>query len=307
MPFFTVILPTFNRLPMLQEAIKSVQQQSFQDYELIVVDDGSTDGTADYLLTLSKKVNVISTANAGPGAARNAALVQAKGTWIAFLDSDDAWFPWTLSTYHSVTEAAEGGVFFTGTALPWEQRHEATATTTQCNTHDKLLDAAQGEMPPLSGTPSICIRADILRQSGGFAAIPINAEDVDLWLRLGCVSQFVQIQQPPVFAQRKHQGNVTDHLQSGIAGAEYLIHQERSGAYPGGKAYATQRQRIIAANARSIILCALRAGDTSSAWSLFRQTLDWQLHLHRWRFLAAVPVLMLWSKAQGAGKQTQDG
>lgn len=302
-PFFSVILPTFNRLSMLQDAIASVQQQSFADYELIVVDDGSTDGTQDCLMSLPRPIRAIATTHGGPGAARNAALAEATGTWIAFLDSDDAWFPWTLATYHSAIQSNPQAVFLTGTATNWDSRHATKDAAPSYTAFPHLLCATHGDMPPVSGTPSICIRADVLRRVGGFAAQNINAEDVDLWLRLGYASQFVQIHEPAVFAQRKHTHNVTDDLRAGIAGAHYLIRQERSGAYPGGSEYAIARQRIIAANARSVILHALRFGNTRDAWSLFRQTFDWQVKLHRWRFLAAFPMLMLWSKAQGAGRR----
>lgn len=292
LPIFSVVLPTYNRIDLLQEAIASVHNQTFQDYELLVVDDGSSDGTTGFLQKHGGNLRYISSQHSGPGAARNAALAAASGRWVAFLDSDDAWFPWTLATYHAAIEEHPKGVFFTGTAIPWEARDTAKNCTPSSSAHPDLLSAATGDMPPVSGTPSICIRADVLRASGGFVTENIHAEDVDLWLRLGSETQFVQIHCPPVFAQRKHAGNVTHDLGPGVAGAKHLIQNERTGAYPGGVAYARKRQRIIAANARSVILSALRAGRASEAWCLFRQTFDWQVQQKRWLFLAAFPWLL---------------
>ena len=98
-PTFSVVIATYERLDLLKATLESVWAQSFHSYEVIVVDDGSTDGTVDYLLGLGDRVTIIVQRNAGPGVARNAGAEVATGEYVAFLDSDDLWFPWTLSTY----------------------------------------------------------------------------------------------------------------------------------------------------------------------------------------------------------------
>jgi glycosyltransferase involved in cell wall biosynthesis len=92
MPRVSVIIPTYNRLPMLKEAVQSVLTQDYEDFELIVVDDGSTDGTSEEMKRYGGRVKVIEqTENRGVSAARNRGILQAKGKYIAFLDSDDLW------------------------------------------------------------------------------------------------------------------------------------------------------------------------------------------------------------------------
>ncbi len=92
MPKVTVIIPTYNRLPMLKEAVDSVLAQDFEDMELIVVDDGSTDGTAEEMNRYGGRVKLIRhSLNRGVSAARNKGIVHARGRYIAFLDSDDLW------------------------------------------------------------------------------------------------------------------------------------------------------------------------------------------------------------------------
>ncbi len=92
MPKVSVIIPTYNRLPMLMEAIDSVLTQDFEDFELIVVDDGSTDGTADEIRKMGGRVRLIQhPENRGVSAARNKGILHARGKYIAFLDSDDLW------------------------------------------------------------------------------------------------------------------------------------------------------------------------------------------------------------------------
>lgn len=92
-PTVSVVIPTYNRAYCLGDAIESVLAQSFQDYELIVVDDGSTDGTDKVVKIYGEIVRLIRQANDGVSSARNAGIRAAKGSWIAFLDSDDIWEP----------------------------------------------------------------------------------------------------------------------------------------------------------------------------------------------------------------------
>jgi glycosyltransferase involved in cell wall biosynthesis len=94
----SVIIPTFNRESYVVQAISSVLNQTVKDYEIIVVDDGSTDGTRSALQPLSNQIKYIYQNNAGVSVARNAGIAAASGKWIAFLDSDDEWAPDFLAT-----------------------------------------------------------------------------------------------------------------------------------------------------------------------------------------------------------------
>lgn len=105
MPKVSVIIPTYNRLPMLKEAVQSVLVQDFEDFELIVVDDGSTDGTSEEMKRYGGRINVIEhTGNRGVSAARNRGILNARGKFIAFLDSDDLWVKGKLKIQVSFLE-----------------------------------------------------------------------------------------------------------------------------------------------------------------------------------------------------------
>jgi glycosyltransferase involved in cell wall biosynthesis len=98
-PKVSVIIPTYNRANLLPRAIKSVLNQTFQDFELIVVDDGSTDNTRKVVEEFQKgdsRVKYFYKENGGPGSARNFGLKNAKGNFVIFLDSDDMFLPYIL-------------------------------------------------------------------------------------------------------------------------------------------------------------------------------------------------------------------
>jgi hypothetical protein len=107
-PSISVIIPTFNRAELIREALDSVLNQDIRGYdtEVIVVDDASTDGTREVVATFAQRhdVRYISQPHGGAGAARNRGIAQARGRWIAFLDSDDRWLPHHLSLHMAVIE-----------------------------------------------------------------------------------------------------------------------------------------------------------------------------------------------------------
>jgi glycosyltransferase involved in cell wall biosynthesis len=92
-PAVSIIIPTYNRWPMLGAAVESVLAQSYRDFELIVVDDGSTDGTATELVQFGSKLRYFQQDRSGVSAARNLGVLKSRGRLIAFLDSDDLWRP----------------------------------------------------------------------------------------------------------------------------------------------------------------------------------------------------------------------
>ncbi len=100
-PFFSVVIPSYNREKSIEATLDSVARQKFRDFECIVVDDGSTDKTCQ-LAQRYPFVRLIQQDNTGPGAARNTGIQASAGAYVAFLDSDDIWFPWTLQHYFNV-------------------------------------------------------------------------------------------------------------------------------------------------------------------------------------------------------------
>src|SRR5262245_47210353 len=120
---FSVVIPAHNRLHLLPRTLDSVWAQTFSDFEVVVVNDGSTDGTGEWLAAQGERMRAITQANCGPGAARNLGTKEARGEYIAFIDSDDVWPSWTLATFAGLICKYNSPAILAGRVVEfWEER-----------------------------------------------------------------------------------------------------------------------------------------------------------------------------------------
>jgi glycosyltransferase involved in cell wall biosynthesis len=213
MPTVSVILPTFNRLTYLREAVGSVLAQTFADWELIVADDGSTDGTRDYLKQIAEgRVRAVLLDHTGNRSlVRNAAIAQAGGEWIAFLDSDDVWLPdklklqlEQLAANPSRRWSSTGIAFIDANGAPLRQRTDLPRAQSGWIL-EPLLTFDAG-----ATTPSLVVHKSLLDEIGGFDESLLWREDYDLDLRLAARSE---IQALPVALTlvREHPGRTSSN------------------------------------------------------------------------------------------------
>ncbi|HPO73662.1 MAG TPA: glycosyltransferase family 2 protein [Armatimonadota bacterium] len=185
MPHFSVVIPAYNRARFLPECLDSVLAQTFTDWECIVVDDGSTDGTrelvADYIRRDSR-FRYHWQENAGASAARNAGIERATSEWIAFLDSDDYYWPEGLSTLRLV--ATLTGASIVCGMLSDADPGRLVPEELQVSIADQFLAvmAFRGVVPPLSMSSS-AIRRDVVDTVGTFSRSHGTAEDREFWIR----------------------------------------------------------------------------------------------------------------------------
>ena len=296
MPFYSVIIPVFNRADLVSATLDSVMAQSCADWEIIVIDDGSTDGTLDvlqsYRARLGERMQVLQQKHAGPGAARNQGIAAATGTYLAFLDSDDLWFPWTLEFYQMTLQAHDSPSFLVGEPLvfrnlsDWEnaqdQNYDRVAQTARVDRFDDYLCA---DLPTdWLSVSSFVVRRDATRGKA-FCARPINGEDIDFTLQMGIEPGFVNVQSPPTFGYRQHAGGITSNYGRTVKGMELLVNSERTGRYPGGRKRQHERLTTLSRHLRPAMLEFLDQGYRRRAWRAFARTLLWHIRLGRVRFL----------------------
>lgn len=292
---FSVVIPTYNRLPLLQETLESVRAQTFTDFEIIVVDDGSTDGTSEYLRRHAGQLRVIEQTQQGPGAARNAGAQVATGEYLAFLDSDDWWFPWTLAAFARFIEESRPSSV-AGQYVQVEAPAQAASIVEQEPAVRRFADYFASAAHAISaGSGTVVVSRRVFNAIGGFVELPINGEDHDLMLRLGEAPGFLEVLAPVTLAWRRHPGGVTASLQRSIDGMTFLVERERAGRYPGGQPRASERRRIITRHVRPVSLSCLRAGRLADGFALYRSTFGWHWRQRRFGYLAVLPVLAAWS------------
>ncbi len=296
MPFFSVIIPTYNRVAFLKRTLESVFAQRYDQFEIIVVDDGSTDLTMDYLKSLGQRVRIVHQPNLGPGAARNLGVKHAEGAYLAFLDSDDLWFPWTLDIYRKVIQECCEPSFLAAKPLSFSYDRElASIATVEIKIEEERFEDyfAAGDEWRWWGVSSFVIRRDVFEGAGGFVKEWVCGEDADLALRLGVDPGFVQIKAPATFAYREHDASATKNLNRTIAGIRSMVRAEREGRYPGGKSRARERRLILTRHVRPVVLECFRVGLRREAWWLYVSTFGWNASLGRLKFLAGCPLMAM--------------
>ena len=194
----SVIIPTYNRARLLERAVNSVLQQTFKDFELIVVDDASEDNTSQSKFLKDHAGNLLYyclPSHRGVSAARNFGLQKSRGEWIAFLDSDDEWFPEKLQK-HLAWHSAHPGYRISQTQEIWVRKG---VRVNPPKTHKKILGVQFKEnLKRCMITPSsVMIEKKLLDETGGFNEDFPGCEDYDLWLRItgrypvGLVDEFL--------------------------------------------------------------------------------------------------------------------
>lgn len=186
-PLVTVITPAYNVGKYIAEAIESVRQQTCNDFEYLLVDDGSTDNTLDIVAKYARRdsrIRLIRAAHGGHSAARNRGLMQARGTYIAFLDGDDRWHPEFLHRQVALLESLPptvGGVFCRSRAI-LENGTKAHFLWQPAGSYD--FDKFLIRNNPSRNGSSLLIRKSCFDELGGFDEDLPSAADMEMWLRI---------------------------------------------------------------------------------------------------------------------------
>jgi glycosyltransferase involved in cell wall biosynthesis len=276
-PAVSVILPCFERLRFLRSAVASVFAQTFSDWELVIVDDGSGSAVQAYLheVAADPRVRALRLAHSGnPAAVRNAGLRSAQGEYVAFIDSDDVWLPrklelqlaslrrrddcrWGYAAYDLIDAAGDAA------EVPGVQRwmrHEGRA-----------LDAAV-RLRLMAALPSVIAERSLVEEVGGFDEEQRFYEDYDLWFRMALRSN-ADVVSEVLLRIRKHDAHYsdTDRLRAAECKAAMLRRMSRMLEEPLLREI-VRRQRALCAASLARISLGVPGGRSRAAQALVEST-----------------------------------
>lgn len=292
MPEVSVVIPVYNGASTIIRAVTSVLTQSFQDFELIVVDDGSVDATRALLTPYFDRLTYIYQENQERSAARNRGIQASKGEYVAFLDADDWWHPLKLQQQVAVLQAHPG------VALVYVQRVMVTTTTPQnlILPGDLSYQVHTDFFPELAlrdwvGSPSqVLVTRSALEKIGFFDPALRQGEDWDLWLRIAAQYPVAAIKEPLVYYQVPLEGELKRLAKRNMCAAYQQIVSKLFACPDIRQRYAAVETRMLA---RIFLQCALldcALGDLETGRAQLVKAWDYDPAL----FVPPAPELAMW-------------
>lgn len=260
-PLVSVIIPAFNAEAFIGQAVSSALASRDVDLEVIVVDDGSTDGTWSILERFGDAVRKVRQERGGACRARNLAVEFARGEWLAFLDADDDWAPEKLAVQLA---AAEDGIdlIYTdrlnfGDIARYKERQSDSGTLHEGDVFEPLL---LGNFITLS---SVLMRRDRFNDLGGFSIDHLGAEDWDLWIRHAAAGGLTKLCREPLTRYRIHPQQMTSDQKARARDREVVI--RRALETPRGREVSRSMARRALSNSWEIAAWHSLAGDRRAA------------------------------------------
>ncbi|MGD2093736.1 MAG: glycosyltransferase [Phycisphaerales bacterium] len=284
-PKVSICIPTYNRKKYLRETIDSVLAQTYKDYEIVIVDDGSTDGTDDMIKKLGVPVAYHWQENRGDATARNKLIELAKGQYISFIDSDDLLVPDAIERMVEVLEAENENVIVYGSYFRIDEngriyskcRRKLRSGNITKYLFQTILVHSCGSMFP----------KEILKPPLVFDTSLKVCSDYDLWLKLSAEYRFIALPKP-TFKRRRHPDNLSrPSFESCLI--EYKV-LERFYYEKGGKTFVPEKiaMKVFSKEGRRAGQCALREGLYDQAYQISRQS---------FRQYPNIKSLVQWTKA----------
>jgi glycosyltransferase involved in cell wall biosynthesis len=304
MPTVTAVIPTYNRAKYICEALDSILVQSRPVDEIIVVDDGSTDNTFELLKAYGDKILYIRQQNKGPGAARNRGIREARGEYIAFLDSDDLWVKdKTQSQIDFFTRNPQLGVVFGDMANFSDDQENGLPEIKSPQIHDYFVSHASNlehiiecliheDVIP---TPTVMIKRECLSKIGQFDERLKIGEDYDYWLRAASICKFGFVN-TVLIKRRRHESNlIKDWVYMNQAIVEVLTRFQNSEPNLPTRTKRTLKRKLLNTN-YDLGSFYFKRRDFASAAAHLREGLPEKFLNYRWllkwllSFLLQYPV-----------------
>jgi hypothetical protein len=294
-PLVSVVIPTYNRSDLLIETLQTVFAQSFGDFEVIVINDGSTDDTLERLRLFGDRISVISQSNGGIGVARNRGIAEASGRYIALLDHDDLWMPEKLERQvHFLAEHPECiavGVPYALSSSPSECIFDVAAITNDSGVIEQPLAVMAAQGLRFLWTSSV-LMFDRARAEGlHFGTEHGCVEDVQFYLGLFARGQFGIAGQDILTIYRKHSGNSSARASYYHCGMILLRKLHRRGELPLAADEEVYLSIWLAEQGRQAIFRLLEEGERRRALLLYMHELPHQARYRSNGFLWRAPLL----------------
>lgn len=224
-PVVSVIIPVYNGERYVREAIESVYGQTFQDWELVVIDDGSADRSVEVVRSYGNRLTLVEQDNHGVCHARNTAVARARGRYVTFLDADDVWLPTKLERQVEFLEQ-HGDVGLVHSDLTIIDEVGRVTGAQVCSGHHRAAFSRQFLGGHLIYPSAAMIRTEIFRAIGGFSQDFHGAsyEDIELWVRLSNSCIFHCFSEPLVF-YRIHAANNTKNREMALRNREVFLNK----------------------------------------------------------------------------------
>lgn len=246
-PSISLIIPAYNRPVLIAECLASLAPALPHLHEVLVIDDGSTDGqtpaAAEAAIAALEaggapagRVRLLRQANAGPGAARNTAAAAATGEWLFFLDSDDCWLPWTAPALIAAIARHPDAVALFMNTEPFSEVAEIAAFApgpvedVRCANFFDLARLRPG--PVRVGAGYFAVRREIFTRFGGFVPHLKGSEDTDLFYRMAHEGVFLALKHPVTVARRvSNTDSLTLNMRAVYEGMDFMLKGHREGRF----------------------------------------------------------------------------
>ena len=287
MPYFSIVIPVYNKEKFVAKTLKSVLSQTFSDFEIIIVNDGSNDNSEAIIQTFQDdRIQYYSKKNEGVTVARNFGIEKATADYICFLDADDYWFPNFLETMHQfIAKLPEQMIF--ASAIEIETKNKTIPAHYSISKKSdfeivNFFDASQKEC--VLWTSSICIHKDVFEKVGTFDTKIKHGEDTELWIRIG-------LQFPIVFIRKILARYVYD--ESSISrNSNYFFERYTFNKYASEEKQNAALKKYMDLNRFSAVIKCNLNGDSKRAQEIYAE-IDLKNLSSKKRFLLNLPPIAL--------------
>jgi len=246
-PKFSIVITCYNQREFIADAVNSALSLSHKDKEIIVVDDGSKDGSKEILQHYGHAIEFKSLdPNQGPNSARNWGASLAKGDYLVFLDGDDLFLPWALDVYDCVLKTRNPNLILS--SLRWFKGSVPKASPDENIREIKIVEYEtfmKKDRAYRASASAVVVNHQIFNNAGGWSRDIFPMDDVDLMIKLGYAAGAIQIWSPQTKLYRVHASNTIHQIHRMLHGLHKVMEKERLGQYPGGRAGRFERNAVI--------------------------------------------------------------